>query len=133
MSADLNTDPDVAVRHRLGVVVNGNARRVTADVLATLDEGLDSGDIFLSRRIEESASIARTLLDRGYDTILTAGGDGTFTVIVTAVVTEAKRRGVGLPRFGLLSLGTGNSLAWVLGATRTKNGRRGARGLTVDL
>jgi diacylglycerol kinase family enzyme len=118
---------------RVGVVVNGNARSVTADVLATLDEVLDSGDIFLSRRIEDSDSIARTLLDRGYGTILTAGGDGTFTVIVTAVVKEARRRGAPLPRFGLLRLGTGNSLAWVLGASKAGKGGRGARALTVDL
>jgi diacylglycerol kinase family enzyme len=134
MTEELNGPSPLQGReHRLGVVVNGNARSVTSDVLKTLDEVLDSGDIFLSRRIEESGSIARTLLDRGYDTILTAGGDGTFTVIVTAVVNEAKKRDAALPRFGLLSLGTGNSLAWVLGATRTKKGRRGARGLTVDL
>src|SRR5215472_8724112 len=110
MTEELNgPSPLPAREHRLGVVVNGNARSVTADVLHTLDEVLDSGDIFLSRRIEESGAIARTLLDRGYDTILTAGGDGTFTVIVTAVVNEAKKRNIALPRFGLLSLGTGNS------------------------
>jgi diacylglycerol kinase family enzyme len=120
-------------RRRIGVVVNGNARSVTADVIATLDEVLDRGDIFLSRKIEDSEGIARTLLDRGYDTILTAGGDGTFTVIVTAVVKEATARGITAPRFGLLSLGTGNSLAWVLGASRMKKGGRGARAVTVDV
>ncbi len=124
---------EATARRRIGVVVNGNARSVTAEVIATLDEVLDRGDVFLSRRIEDSEGIARTLLDRGYDTILTAGGDGTFTVIVTAVVGEAKKRGIAPPRFGLLSLGTGNSLAWVLGATRTKQGGRGSRALIADL
>lgn len=118
---------------RVAVVVNGNARSVTADVLRTLDEVLSSGDIYMSKRIEESDAIAKTLLDRGYATILTAGGDGTFTVIVTAVVRESQRRGVPFPRFGLLRLGTGNSLAWVLGASKTGDGVRGARALTVDL
>jgi diacylglycerol kinase family enzyme len=118
---------------RIAVVVNGNAKNVTKEVVATLDEVLDSGDIFLSKHIEESDSIARSLLDRGYDTILTAGGDGTFTVIVTAVVKEAKRRNAPLPRFGLLRLGTGNSLAWVLGASKLGRGGRGTRAVTVDL
>lgn len=118
---------------RIAVVVNGNAKSVTAEVIETLDEVLDDGDVYVSRRIEESDSIARTLLDRGYGTILTAGGDGTFTVIVTAVVREAKRRGAPFPRFGLLRLGTGNSLAWVLGASKTGKGGRGRRALTVDL
>jgi diacylglycerol kinase family enzyme len=117
---------------RIAVVVNGNAKSVTAEVIETLDQILDSGDLFVSRRVEESEAIARTLVDRGYDTILTGGGDGTFTVVVTAVVNEARRRGVTLPRFGLLRLGTGNSLAWVLGAS--KSGDKGAkRGLALDL
>lgn len=119
---------------RVAVVVNGNAKSVTTEVIETLDEILDSGDLFVSRRVEESEGIARTLVDRGYGTILTGGGDGTFTVVVTAVVKEAQRRGAPLPRFGPLYLGTGNSLAWVLGASRL--GQRGAsarRALAVDL
>lgn len=118
---------------RLAVVVNGNAKSVTADVIRTLDAILDGGDLFVSSRIEQIDGIARTLLDRAYGTILTAGGDGTFTVTVTAVVQEARRRGAPLPRFGLFRLGTGNSLAWVLGASKAGQGGRGRRALTVDL
>jgi diacylglycerol kinase family enzyme len=114
------------------VVVNGNAKSVTAEVIETLDQILDSGDLFVSRRVEESQAIARTLVDRGYGTILTGGGDGTFTVVVTAVVHEARRRHAPLPRFGLLRLGTGNALAWVLGASRAETTGR-TRGLAVDL
>ncbi len=78
---------------RIAVVVNGNAKSVTAEVIETLDQILDTGDLFISRRVEESEAIARTLVDRGYGTILTGGGDGTFTVVVTSVVAEARRRG----------------------------------------
>lgn len=123
-----------AVFQRIAVVVNGNAKSVTSEVIETLDQILDSGDLFVSRHVEESEQIARTLVDRGYGTILTGGGDGTFTVVVTAVVKEARRRGAPLPRFGLLRLGTGNSMAWVLGASRS--GARGAgarRALAADL
>ena len=123
--------PALPPRGRIAVVVNGNAKSVTAEVIETLDQILDSGDLFVSRRVEESEAIARTLVDRGYGTILTGGGDGTFTVVVTAVVNEARRRGTPLPRFGLLRLGTGNSLAWVLGAS--KMGERGGKGLAADL
>src|SRR5690349_12511925 len=117
---------------RIAVVVNGNAKSVTAEVIETLDQILDSGDLFVSRRVEESEAIARTLVDRGYGTILTGGGDGTFTVVVTAVVKEARRRAAPMPRFGLLRLGTGNSLAWVLGASRS-GGKSAGRGLAADL
>src|ERR1700760_1760726 len=107
--------PPLSVRagaaHRIAVVVNGNAKSVTAEVIETLDSILDSGDLFISRRIEESRAIARVLVDRGYGTILTGGGDGTFTTVVTAVVTEAKRRSAPVPRFGLLRLRTGHPLA----------------------
>jgi diacylglycerol kinase family enzyme len=114
---------------RIAVVVNGNAKNVTEDIIATIDEILDQGDLFVSRRIEQGVEIARTIIDRGYETVLTGGGDGTFTVLVTAVCKEADRRGLPRPRFGLLRLGTGNSLAWVVGASRAKKGR----GLAADL
>lgn len=117
---------------RIAVVVNGNAKSVTGEVIEALDRILDSGDLFVSRRVEDSEAIARTLVDRGYDTILTGGGDGTFTVVVTAVVSEAKRRGAPLPRFGFLRLGTGNAIAWVVGASPA--GKKGSRrGLAADL
>jgi diacylglycerol kinase family enzyme len=113
---------------RIAVVVNGNAKSVTDEVISTLDQILLGGDLFVSRRLEDARDIARTLLDRGYGTVLTGGGDGTFTVMITEVVREARRLGKPLPRFGLLKLGTGNALAWVVGAGRAKD-----RGLAADI
>lgn len=113
---------------RIAVIINGNAKSVTREVLSTLDDILDSGDLFVSRSIEEGPDIARAILDRGYSTVLTGGGDGTFMHVVTQVVREAQARGVKPPRFGLLRLGTGNSLAWVVGASNAKR-----RGLEADL
>jgi hypothetical protein len=46
--------------------------------------------------------------------------------MVTEVVREARRAGRALPRFGLLKLGTGNSLAWVVGARDVHGGELGA-------
>lgn len=134
----VSRDPDAprtaSPSGRVAVVVNGNAKSVSAEVIETLDQILDSGDLFVSRRVEDSEAIARAIVDRGYGTILTGGGDGTFTVVVTAVVREAQRRGVPLPRFGLLRLGTGNSLAWVLGASPSGGKGPGARrALAADL
>jgi diacylglycerol kinase family enzyme len=100
----------------VAVVVNGNAKNATAEVISTLDQILSGGDLFISRKLSDAKHIAKTLVARGYGTVLTGGGDGTFTVMVTEVVHEARRSGKPLPRFGLLKLGTGNSLAWVVGA-----------------
>src|SRR5512137_687142 len=102
---------------RVAVVVNGNARNVTREIVSLLDQIILGGDLFVSRSLEEGVEISRTIVFRGYGTVLTGGGDGTFVHIVTHVVKEAYRQGVKPPRFGLLSLGTGNSLAWVVGAS----------------
>lgn len=116
------------LQDRIAVVVNGNARNVTADVISTLDRILQGGDLFVSRRLEEGPELARTIVNRAYGTVLTGGGDGTFTAVVTDVVKEARRQGRPLPRFGFLKLGTGNALAWVVGASGEKR-----RGITKDL
>lgn len=117
-SAERPSDPAASglVEQRIAVVVNGNAKNATADVISTLDQILSGGDLFVSRKLSDAKHIAKTLVARGYGTVLTGGGDGTFTVMVTEVVHEARRSGRPLPRFGLLKLGTGNSLAWVVGA-----------------
>jgi diacylglycerol kinase family enzyme len=107
----------VVPSERIAVVVNGNAKSVTEDVISTIDQILKGGDLFVSRQIEEAPEIAQTIIDRGYGTVLTGGGDGTFTVMVTEVVKAAKLAGRSPPRFGLLKLGTGNALAWVVGAS----------------
>lgn len=101
---------------RVAVVVNGRAKSVNEDVISTLDRMMAGGDLFVSKSLSDAREIARLIIMRGYHTVLTGGGDGTFTVMVTEVVKEARRRQAALPRFGLLKLGTGNALAWVVGA-----------------
>jgi len=113
---------------RVAVVVNGNARSVTREVISTLDKILLGGDLFVSRRLEEGPELARTIVNRGYGTVLTGGGDGTFTAVLTDVVREARQLGKPIPRFGFLKLGTGNALAWVVGASGSKR-----RGLAADI
>ncbi|MCA9604352.1 MAG: hypothetical protein KC619_02085 [Myxococcales bacterium] len=110
------------------MVVNGNAKQVTDDVVDVLDQIVRTGDLFVSRSLPEGDEIARTIVRRGYPTVLTAGGDGTFVQMVTKITAEARAREVKPPRFGLLRLGTGNALAWVLGAQNAKG-----RGVVADL
>jgi diacylglycerol kinase family enzyme len=113
---------------RVAVVVNGRAKNVNEEVISTLDRIVAGGDLFVSKSLENARDIARLIVLRGYHTVLTGGGDGTFTVMVTEVVKEARRRQAPLPRFGLLKLGTGNALAWVVGASS-----RGIRDLQADI
>jgi diacylglycerol kinase family enzyme len=113
---------------RVAVVVNGRAKQVTEELVETLDQIVQSGDLFVSRSLEEGKEIARVIVERGYPTVLTGGGDGTFVQMVSAIARVADEQGRPLPRFGLLKLGTGNAMAWVLGADQ----RRG-RGVVADL
>ncbi|HKP59011.1 MAG TPA: diacylglycerol kinase family protein [Polyangiales bacterium] len=113
---------------RVAVVVNGNAKQVTDELVESLDQIVQSGDLFVSRSLEEGREIARTIVERGYPTVLTGGGDGTFVQMVSWVVHSAEAAGKPLPRFGLLKLGTGNALAWVLGAQNERG-----RGVVADL
>ena len=114
--------PPAELASRIAVVVNGNAKNVTAEVISTLDQILLGGDLFVSRSLEEADEIAKVLVSRGYGTVLTGGGDGTFSVMVTKVFAEAMRQGCELPRFGFLKLGTGNALAHVVGASGSADG-----------
>jgi diacylglycerol kinase family enzyme len=114
------------IPRRVAVVVNGNAKNVTAEVIFTLDQILAGGDLFVSRSLDEADEIAKVLVSRGYGTVLTGGGDGTFSVMVTKVYAEAERQGAALPRFGFLKLGTGNALAHVVGASGSGGGELAA-------
>src|SRR4029079_10174636 len=95
---DVAVEPDKRptvppARERIAVVVNGNAKSVNDEVISTLDQILLGGDLFVSRRLEDAGDIARTVVNRGYGTVLTGGGDGTFTVMVTEVARGARRQG----------------------------------------
>jgi diacylglycerol kinase family enzyme len=113
---------------RVAVVVNGNARQVTKDLVEVLDQIVRSGDLFVSRDLGEAERIAHTVVERGYRTVLTGGGDGTFVQMVTRISRLARQAGKPRPRFGLLKLGTGNALAWVLGNQDQRN-----NGVVADL
>ncbi len=110
------------------MVVNGNARQVTAELVEILDQIVQTGDLFVSRSLKEGEEIAETIVNRGYRTVLTGGGDGTFSQVVTWVRRAADHQGKREPRFGMLRLGTGNALAWVLGSENTRG-----KGVVPDL
>lgn len=106
----------------MAVVLNGNARQVTDALVESFDQLVESGDLFLSRSLDEAHRIAREIVESGYPVVLTGGGDGTFVQMVTSICKEAHIRNQEPPSFGLLRLGTGNSLAWALGAGTSRKG-----------
>ncbi len=104
-------------RSRVAVVLNGRARGVEKRVITDLGRIVPNGDLFLSRNLDHSRHIARTVVERGYDAVLLGGGDGTFVQCLHDLTHEANRRQQPLPSVGVLRLGTGNALADALGAS----------------
>src|SRR5437870_1647488 len=115
------------VRHheRVAVLLNANAGAVTDRLRRELENFVPPEDIFYSRTIEDARGIARTVLERGYATVLTGGGDGTFVAYVNCLFEEASQSQVmvsgggavqlarhrfRIPRVGVLKLGTGNAV-----------------------
>jgi diacylglycerol kinase family enzyme len=111
----IQSQPDFQPRNRVAVVLNGNAKAVTGrvirDVRGLLKDGPSS--LYVSHSLDEAEFIARSIVRRGFDVVLSGGGDGTFSQLVTDIKRLRPQR---MPAFGVLRLGTGNSMASTLGA-----------------
>src|SRR3954469_11582893 len=119
---------------KVAVLLNANARSVSDGLKRELENFVPPEDLYYSRCFDDARGIARQVMDKGYRTVLTGGGDGTFVGYVNCLFEEAQRpvisthRGafklapvpawaVRLPRFGVLKLGTGNAVADFVGAS----------------
>lgn len=125
---------------RVAVLLNANAKAVSRKVVREIERFVPPEDVYLSRSFDDARSIVGTVLDRGYTTLLTGGGDGTFVGYVNELRRELHNREgqrftshggaalrlapapAKLPRFGTLALGTGNALARLSGASLSRVG-----------
>ncbi len=101
---------------RLAVLLNANAKRVSAKLRKSISHVVPESDLYYTRTFEEARAVAQHIVDEGYATVLTGGGDGTFVGFFNEImnVIERERRAgrhPGVPRMGILKLGTGNALA----------------------
>jgi diacylglycerol kinase family enzyme len=104
----------------LAVVLNKNARSVKAPIQRLISKLVPADHIYVSESREHGREIAHEIVDRGYRTVATGGGDGTFVTCVSDIYDyidqqEAKPEP---PRFFVLKLGTGNAVAATFGASR---------------
>ncbi len=111
--------PRSEAENKVAVLLNSNARRVSEKIVRSLSHVVPEGDLFLSRSELDARRIAQTVLDRRYHTVFLGGGDGTFTCFVNEILNQVELRrqhhpGLTAPRFGVLKLGTGNTLATLL-------------------
>jgi diacylglycerol kinase family enzyme len=112
-----------SVDARMAVLLNANAKQVSEDVHGAIAHVVPPEDIFLSRSVADARAIARKVVRRGYGTVFTGGGDGTFVGFLNEIFDcLAEGPSAGAPRFGLLKLGTGNALANLIGASPARGG-----------
>jgi diacylglycerol kinase family enzyme len=111
----LRVRPRFEPGRRIAVVLNANARQVSRKVVTSARDVVPSGDLFVSRTLEEATQIAQTIVDRGYDAVFAGGGDGTFTRCISDLHHYAEKSGRLAPAMGVLRLGTGNALAEAMG------------------
>ncbi|MFH2005956.1 MAG: diacylglycerol kinase family protein [bacterium] len=103
----------------VAIVLNKNAKSVTAATQRMIKKLHPAADVYISESKEHGTRIAQTIVDRGYRTVATGGGDGTFVQCLSDVYDylEAKQTGQEPPRFFVLRLGTGNAVASAFGAS----------------
>lgn len=116
--------PTTQHARKVAVVLNGNARSVNEHLISDLRGLLQDETLYVSHSLDQSRFIARHIVNKGFDTVLCGGGDGTFTQVISDILAL---RPVKAPVFGLLRLGTGNAMAEVLGS------KAGLKGIASDL
>jgi diacylglycerol kinase family enzyme len=107
----------------VAVLLTGNAKAVNDRVRDSLASVLPVENLFFTKCPEEAGRIAEQVVDRGFHTVFTGGGDGTFVAWVNRILEIAERRPARPPRFGVLALGTGNAVAENLGADPRRHTR----------
>jgi diacylglycerol kinase family enzyme len=106
------------------VLLNANAKQVSPRVRSALSGLVPADNLFFSRDRDDAQRIADAVMSRGFDTVFTGGGDGTFVSWVNHILDRAETRQSPTPRFGVLALGTGNAVAEMVGAGRPEDDLR---------
>lgn len=109
-------------RPKIAILLNANAKRVTPKLVSQVREIVPEGRLFHTSTFEEAAQAARQIVDEGFDTVFTGGGDGTLVGTLGELmkaIDQKKSSGgqASIPRLGILKLGTGNALASLCGAS----------------
>ena len=118
-TAQLRTRDDVPLSRagRTAVILNANAKRVGPRVRRRVLDAAPNADVFFTESLEQADFVTRRVLDSGYETIVTGGGDGTVVNTIGRILAHREAGGHShCPRFAVLKLGTGNAIADFLGS-----------------
>lgn len=119
--------PKVEAEHKVAVLLNANARKFSKKIVRSLSHVVPEGDLYVSRSELDARRIAQTVVDKRYHTVFSGGGDGTFAGWVNEIMNQVELRRqhhphLAAPRFGVLKLGTGNSVATLMKSSSARNG-----------
>lgn len=90
---------------------------MTPKVVRSISRQLPPESVFVSSNLNEARELTREILSRGYDTVVTGGGDGTLMGFLNNSFEYTDRVGDGeMPVIGVLKLGTGNGIGAYVGA-----------------
>jgi diacylglycerol kinase family enzyme len=84
---------------------------MSPEVVSLVEELIYPDDIFYCNSQEEGVAAARVIIERGYPTVFTGGGDGTIVSLINDLWDCSRGTSRPLPKLGILSLGTGNAMA----------------------
>ncbi len=120
-AANTNSAAPRLSEHKVAVLLNAHARKVTPRVVRALTHVVPQGDLFLSKSELDARRIAQQVVDRGYHTVFLGGGDGTLMCFINEIANQVALRRqhfhTPMPKFGVLKLGTGNSVASLVNAS----------------
>lgn len=120
-------------KKEIAVILNINARSVTQSSISIAKEIVGKDNVFVTANVEDNEKASKIIVERGYELIVPAGGDGTLCSVINAVVNarrmhvmhmkndsiespvETKTRIDKLPKFAFLPLGTGNGMGMLAG------------------
>jgi diacylglycerol kinase (ATP) len=127
---------DAALQLKILIILNGISRKKKlfySRIYPRLQEKFHP-DIWETKHAGHAEALASEAVQKGYEIILSAGGDGTMHQVVNGVLSNKENAN---PLVGLIPLGSGNDLARSLGVTTDTDSiigsleRRTARSLDV--
>ncbi|MFH1193394.1 MAG: diacylglycerol kinase family protein [bacterium] len=115
---------------RVAIVLNGNARGVTSDVINELRRHITDEKIYVSSSLEHAKEIAKKIVAAKFDVVMFGGGDGTFGAGISNIISLKPNK---IPAFGVLRLGTGNAMAEALGVVPYETSLFVVKGIEEEL
>jgi diacylglycerol kinase (ATP) len=97
---------------KIAIILNGISLKKKffySEILPELEKNF-SLEVFETRTITDAITLASTAVEKQYEIILAAGGDGTLNQVVNGIVKPNEDKD-DLPVLGLIPLGSGNDFA----------------------